>query len=781
MPENNGEVLAGRYRIQQALGKYNDSVNTFGPTFLGFDVALGVPVVIKRYRLDIHVGKSDTGSKSAWDDAKKRAAISYREDRRGLLALVRTLARPFKSPAMIGIRDFFEADGTGYVVMDYVEGTTLRELVAKGGGPMPMDRVLEILNPVFDGLTELHQRGLTHGDITPDHVIINKRGKTRLIGFELPRPRRSTTVSLLLKPYDALSENHYLYYDSVTGQAVDPYREPNASQDVYELCATMYACLCGQEPLDVMARVRGRELVPPRRLGVPLKGGYEQVLMRGLELYDDDRYQTIGELRKDLQAAPTMREEHESIRGKAAMTPQNRRVEAVLYVDDFDDVSVMGWDVEANILTAPQHVGEMPPVDVGAHALAHLEQTLMELIGPSERVMVVSRPREFTEHVLLRRNLEQVGIPVRRVVSHVEVVAFEYASAYDPHDAVLLCAIHVGELYVQVGFFAIDNGSVTSLSLCVRKVRESRERRDVIGDMVEKGIRSIDASVAAEKNRRVVRATVDNMKMAEDVRFALGPFARREYVSIGMRGDVMRTAMVLMRDMLTTSHPWRLAAGLWWGVHVRRGDLRLRVLESGVNKPATKAVTIQSEGDDPLYVEFTSPYNDNLYRSLRVPFTKEGVSLENARELDVVVKIAEDDAVVMDVSARGALVQHIVLAELIGSARALETPPGIMELISVLDESDQLLRDLDAANRFSPAGRSLAALQRKLLAELETLGVQYYVCVGLPFDSHLHELHTRKKHATSSGAVIANEIRRGFRYRGRILRRSLVEVADAYA
>lgn len=778
MPNNTGDLLAGRYQIQRVLGEYDDRRITFGPTFLGYDNALGVSVVIKRYRLDIHVEESQLGSTTAWREARAKAEDAYRHDRGTLLSLVRTMARPFKSNSVVGIRDFFEADGAGHVVMDYVQGTTLRELADEQGGRLPLEQALELLAPVLDGLVELHGRGLVHGDVTPEHVVVNKRGRVRLIGFELPRPKRATTVTVDLNPYDALSKNHWIYYDPATGQAVDPYREPCATQDVYGFCATLYDCLCGQAPPDAMSRVMGAELVAPHELGAGVSSAYEQVIMRGLELQDEGRFQSMAELRDALdEAATAPPEPRRGTRAERPTAAQRRHLAVSLYVDDNDEAYAVGWDADAQSWSKLRAVGSVPRVEAGSAAFMPLRHALEAEIGPISHGVLVTRPREYEERVLLMRNLELAGVAIQRVVSQVEAVAFEFGSTRDALDEVLLCAIHVGGEHVQVGFFEVDAEAVTTLSLRARKVGDASECERVLRRMVNEGRRFVASDSSGARQRRAACVSADENDYARMAVSALTPFARPESVTLGNRSDVTHAAMRLSWHMMGEHSSRMLLCALWHEVHVRCGDLRTRVLDHDVNTPTSVDVAIEREKSRSLYVEFTSPYDERLFRSLKIPLEQED-AMYDARNLELCVTIESSGDVSLDVAAAGsAKPYHYELARLVGTRKAMDVPEGIMEIISALDETERALRMLDQTQRATPAGRGLMQLQRTMSAGLGTLGVQRYSAVGMPFDPHLHEAESSVANPNDEPLVVTSVIRHGYRYRGAVIRRSFVKVA----
>ena len=82
---------------------------------------------------------------------------------------------------IVNVTDFFEANNTAYIVMEYLDGITLKEYIAENGVLSPED-ILELMAPVLESLDEVHKQGLIHRDISPDNIMLLKNGKVKLDG-----------------------------------------------------------------------------------------------------------------------------------------------------------------------------------------------------------------------------------------------------------------------------------------------------------------------------------------------------------------------------------------------------------------------------------------------------------------------------------------------------------------------------------------------------------------------------------------------------------------------
>ncbi|NCC61687.1 MAG: serine/threonine protein kinase, partial [Verrucomicrobiae bacterium] len=171
-----GTVLCERYVVGKALGQ-----GGFGVTYLGLDTRLHTKLAIKEY-YPSGVAARNSASRSvmyASDDLKddfKRGLEKFLEE-------ARTLARFEEHPNIVSVKDFFEENGTAYMVMNYVEGKTLAEHLKERGGKIPFDEAMTILSPLMDALDEIHASGTIHRDLSPDNIFLTRSGQPKLLDF----------------------------------------------------------------------------------------------------------------------------------------------------------------------------------------------------------------------------------------------------------------------------------------------------------------------------------------------------------------------------------------------------------------------------------------------------------------------------------------------------------------------------------------------------------------------------------------------------------------------
>lgn len=272
-----GSVLNERYLIGRVLGE-----GGFGITYIGCDLNLEMKVAIKEY---FPIDRVYRFSKASLDVSNyAHAAEKFHTGKVKFLREARTMARLDKLQNIVSVKDFFEKNNTAYIVMEYVEGTTLKELVNQRGGRIPAGELMYMLEPLFPALTSVHDMGLIHRDISPDNLML-ENGKIKLLDFGCAREStsQSETMTIALKQGYAPIEQYQ-------------HKGQGPWTDVYALAATIYYCLTGKTPQSAVDRLNEEELVPPRRLGVELTADQEAALLKGMNVRAKDRFQSVEEL-----------------------------------------------------------------------------------------------------------------------------------------------------------------------------------------------------------------------------------------------------------------------------------------------------------------------------------------------------------------------------------------------------------------------------------------------------------------------------------------------------
>lgn len=275
-----GAVLRDRYLIGKALGE-----GGFGITYVGMDLTLRMKIAVKEY-YPHGLSNRNNDSSNQVTMSKGNHGNEYENEMRRFLSEARVLACFADDPGVVGVRDFFQENGTAYIVMEYLDGITLKNYLSQFG-PIHPATLAEMIDPILRALQEIHNQNMIHRDISPDNIMMLKNGRLKLLDFGAARDvSGEKSLSVMLKPGYAPEEQ----YRSKGRQG--------AWTDVYAMCATIYKCITGITPDDAIQRVFEDELKKPSELGIEIPPRFEQALMQGLSVKIEHRIQTMDALRK---------------------------------------------------------------------------------------------------------------------------------------------------------------------------------------------------------------------------------------------------------------------------------------------------------------------------------------------------------------------------------------------------------------------------------------------------------------------------------------------------
>lgn len=286
-----GTELVGDYRIERVLG-----AGGFGVTYLADEIALARMVTIKEYF------PSDIAARDGGIDAVPRSQDCAGDYRWGLDRFIeeaQTLAK-FDHPNIVRVYRYFRANKTGYMVLHFEEGQSLKAWL-KSLGRAPRQKELDaILGPLLDALELIHKSDFLHRDIAPDNIIIRKAGDPVLIDFGSARGEiasHTKTVSALVKP-------GYSPYE----QYAETSHKQGPWTDIYALAGTLYHAITGKRPPDAPSRMVKDDLVPAREAALSsYRVGFLKAIDKALTLAVEGRPQSIAAWRNDLLAPDPVR------------------------------------------------------------------------------------------------------------------------------------------------------------------------------------------------------------------------------------------------------------------------------------------------------------------------------------------------------------------------------------------------------------------------------------------------------------------------------------------
>lgn len=281
-----GSILAGTYLIGKAIGQ-----GGFGITYVGWDLNLSMKVAIKEYYPEGCVTRDTHTHVSVLTYAGAKEAF-FQKGKERFVEEARVLARFSGDSGVVGVRTFFFENSTAYIVMDFVEGETLKSYAARKGGKLHADEVLTLFKPLMKSLVRVHDNNLLHRDISPDNIMIRPDGTLALLDFGAARQisamgERSNTINV---KHGYAPEEQYRTHG-----------EQGPWTDIYALCATIYRLTTGVTPTEALDRaINETELTPPNQLGADFTPAQQSVIMRGLAVRANQRTQNMRELMEEL-------------------------------------------------------------------------------------------------------------------------------------------------------------------------------------------------------------------------------------------------------------------------------------------------------------------------------------------------------------------------------------------------------------------------------------------------------------------------------------------------
>lgn len=280
-----GMVLNKRYLIGNSIGQ-----GGFGITYIGYDYKLEVRVAIKEY-YPISVSTRDTEKKTVRSISSDKNGY-YKYGLEKFIGEAKVLAKFNQQANIVSVIDYFKANGTAYIVMEYLEGVSLNEYLDNHGEKLSVEKSLDIIIPTLTGLAAIHNEGLIHRDISPDNIFITKNNEVKLLDLGAARyafNEKSSDLTVILKRGYAPPEQYS--------------RKGNQGPwtDVYALGATWYKLLTGIDMIEALSRSVGEVYKKPSELGVEIKPELEAVLEKSLAYQQNNRYQDVQEFKTDLE------------------------------------------------------------------------------------------------------------------------------------------------------------------------------------------------------------------------------------------------------------------------------------------------------------------------------------------------------------------------------------------------------------------------------------------------------------------------------------------------
>ncbi len=271
-------LLGGRYELDGVVGR-----GGMAEVYRARDIRLDRIVAIKTLRADL--ARDQIFQARFRREAQSAASLNH--------------------PSIVAVYDTGEDMATGlpvpYIVMEFVDGRTVRDLLQDGHRLLP-ERSLEIIDGVLRALDYSHQAGIVHRDIKPGNVMVTRNGDVKVMDFGIARAM-SDAQATMTQTAQVIGTAQYLSPEQARGERVD------SRSDLYSTGCLLYELLTGRPPFTgdspvAIAYQHVRENpIPPSRVDPDVPAWADAIVLKAMAKSPADRYQTAADMRADLQRA----------------------------------------------------------------------------------------------------------------------------------------------------------------------------------------------------------------------------------------------------------------------------------------------------------------------------------------------------------------------------------------------------------------------------------------------------------------------------------------------
>ena len=401
-----GTILGGQYRVGRVLGRPGG----FGITYLGWEINLQQRVAIKEYLPRELCQRSS---------ASPEVDIHTRDDRRGFesgkeqfLREARIVAR-LDHPNIVRVRNFFNANATAYLVMDYYEGLSLGDYLGTVRARLEPELAVPLMTPVLDGLQYVHERGLLHRDLKPHNIYLAAIGRPIVLDFGAARQAAGDAAQSM----SVVLTEGYAPLEQYQRRAVQ-----GPWTDVYGVAATLYRMLAGVAPPIALDRIGHDPIEEENWAGIPEP--LRPILRTALAVKPADRYQSadafaqalrqclndrglVSERRRTRPASDTPAAGTDDVKAVSAGVPvgAGASLQAAAPVSGAAGIR----PVRAGPVDVPPPVSAAPAPGLAAAAMPALGPALAPRIAPAEGPATgVSGPVPVTTG---RSHPDDAGVP----------------------------------------------------------------------------------------------------------------------------------------------------------------------------------------------------------------------------------------------------------------------------------------------------------------------------------------------------------------------------------
>ncbi len=291
MPSMSLETV-GRYEIIGELGR-----GAMGVVYKAKDPTIGRTVALKTMRLDVHGLDAAEMMRRFQNEARAAGVLNH--------------------PNIVTIYDAGQQDGIFYIAMEFIQGTTLHELIAEKH-ILTTEEVIQYSRQICKGLDYAHSHGIVHRDVKPANIMITANGTVKIMDFGIAKSGGSMTST-----GQVLGTPNYMAPEQVKGRQLD------GRSDLFSFGVILYEMLTGEKPFvgqnvtTIIYKIVNENPIPPRELDVTVHPGLSAIVVKSLAKQPDERYQTGADLVHDLENYKSLPVNPESTSARVAGAPMH--------------------------------------------------------------------------------------------------------------------------------------------------------------------------------------------------------------------------------------------------------------------------------------------------------------------------------------------------------------------------------------------------------------------------------------------------------------------------
>lgn len=278
-----GTIIGDHFIVGTAIG-----AGGFGITYKCFDTTLGRVRAVKEFYMAGLVNRSPGERRVGLLSGDK--AEQYKERLQRFLLEARSITQFGKAKDIVNIYDYFEENGTAYIIMEYIDGVLLKDYLDKQG-VMDTEAALSIVMPIIEAVKKIHSKGIIHRDVSPDNIYITSESSIKIIDFGAAQ-LNNTKVGMAAEPVVKVGYSPLEQYRNTNNQGF--------YTDVYAVGAILYQMLTGVRPLESTEREFKDQLKSPREMGVKISANVDRAVMEALAVRPELRFQGIQQFQDAL-------------------------------------------------------------------------------------------------------------------------------------------------------------------------------------------------------------------------------------------------------------------------------------------------------------------------------------------------------------------------------------------------------------------------------------------------------------------------------------------------